>query len=68
MIENKEIPKEQVLIEEPQQSEEQLTKAQIETQIKFWGAEIDKQTNFNDYKNAFDKYNYYRDLKLKLYK
>lgn len=68
MIENKEIPEEQVLIEEPQQSEPELTKAQIETQIKFWWTEIEKQTNFNDYKNAFDNYNKYRDLKLKLYK
>ena len=68
MRENKEIPEEQVLIKEPQQSEEQLTKAQIETQIKFWWTEIDKQTNFNDYKNAFDNYNKYRDLKQELYK
>ena len=68
MTENKEIPKEQLQIEEPVIAEPKLTKTQIETQIKFWGAEVDKQTNFNDYKNAFDKYNYYRDLKLKLYK
>ena len=52
-------------IQEPQKA---LSKEEINTQMKFWWSEIDKQTKFDDYKNAFDKYDYYRDLKQKLYK
>lgn len=52
-------------IEEPTET---ISKEEINRQIKYWSSEIDKQTKFDDYKNAFDNYNKFRDLKQKLYK
>jgi len=49
-------------------SQEQPTLKECNEKIAFYDKEIDKHTTFDEYKAAFDNYNYWRDLKLKLYK
>jgi len=68
MTETSQTPTEEIHLPVPQESEEQISKEEINKQIKHYWAEIDITRTFTEYKEAFDKLNYYRDLKLKLYK
>jgi hypothetical protein len=45
-----------------------LTKNEVEEKIRFYWKEVETTEGFNKYKESWDKLNYYRDLKLKLYK
>lgn len=53
---------------EPQNSEEQLTLEEIEKKIKHYWDAIDKEIGYEAYFNNWNKLDYYRDLKQKLYK
>lgn len=55
-------------IQEPKESEKQLSKEEINEKIKFYWKEVENIDGFDEYKTAWDKLDYYRDLKLKLYK
>lgn len=68
MTENKEIPNEQSQIQEPSIPEVQLSKEEIIKEIAFYWKEVETTDGFDKYKESWDKLNYYRDLKLKLYK
>lgn len=45
-----------------------LTKNEVEEKIKFYWKKVETIEGFDKYKEAWDNLNYYRDLKLKLYK
>ena len=62
------LPNQQNINNEPNSSEQQLTKEEIEKQIKYYWKEIELATSYIPYKEAFERLDYYRDLKLKLYK
>jgi len=66
--ENKEEPKEVVHQEEPSNSEEQLTKEEINKQIAFHWKQIDSVEKWDDYIEHWKQYDHFRDLKQKLYK
>lgn len=68
MIETQILPNEQEIIQEPSKSEEQITKEEINKQIAFYWGEVDKGKKFDEYASDWKELNYYRDLKLKLYK
>mgnify|MGYP006356217027 FL=1 len=68
MTENKEIPNEEVKLPEPQESEVQISKEEINEKIKEYWKEVETTEGFDKYKEAWDNLSYYRDLKLKLYK
>lgn len=55
-------------IPEPEQPISNPTLKECNEKITFYDKEIDKHKTFDEYKLAFDRYNYWRDLKLKLYK
>ena len=66
--ETKELPSEQIHIEEPQPSEPELTKEEIDKQIKFWWKEVETIDGWDKYVAAWKELDHYRDLKQKLYK
>ena len=69
MTETKEeTPNEVVHIEEPTNSEEQITREQINEKIKFYWAEVGSIEGWDKYVSAWKSLDYYRDLKQKLYK
>jgi len=52
-------------IKEPQET---ISKEEINEKIKQYWKEVETTEGFDKYAEAWDKLNYYRDLKLKLYK
>lgn len=55
-------------VEGIQEPSETISKEEINEKIKQYWKEVETTEGFDKYKESWDKLNYYRDLKLKLYK
>lgn len=62
------LPTEEVQIPAPEQAEEQISKEEINKNIEENWKLIDSAKNWQEYKQAWDRLDYYKDLKTKLYK